>query len=312
MRRRLFWVAVVGAVALVVAGALLAVRGYERTAGPDGAVRGYFAALARGDSAAALAFGDVPDGPHTLLTADVLKSQQRIAPLRDVTVLATHRQGNRAVVVVRYVLDYPGSPQTINSRVPVHRQGNQWRLDAVAVPTSFDLERAVQRATVVGAGVPDGDTVVFPGAVPIGFDTPYLQLDAAEDSVSFGQASGGLRVYVEVSPAGKRAVLAEVQRVLTACLAGRGGAACPQPDERYVPGSIRGSVVGSLAEQVDVSLDDGTAGVLVVKGDVVVEASGYRRLTFLNRAAGGHGRVVLALHARAYAVRPLKLVWSGS
>jgi len=311
VRRRLFWVAVVGAVALLVAGTLLAVRGYERTAGPAGAVRGYFAALARGDSAAALAFGDVPAGPHTLLTADVLKSQQRIAPLRDVQVLATHRDGTRAVVVVRYVLGYPGSPQTVNSRVPVHRRGDEWRLDAVAVPTSFDFDRALQRATVVGAGVPDGDTLAFPGAVPITFDTPYLQLTAAEDSVSFGQPPG-LTVYVEVSPAGKQAVVAEVQRVLTACLAGRGGAACPLPNERYVPGSIRGSVVGALAEQVDVSLDDGTAGVLVVKGDVVVAASGYQRLTFLNRSTSGHGRIVLALHARAYAVRPLKLVWSGS
>ena len=311
MRRRLFWVAVAGAVALLVTGTLLAVRGYERTAGPDGAVRGYFAALARGDSAAALAFGDVPEGPHTLLTADVLASQQRIAPLRDLQVLATHRQGSRAAVVVRYVLGYPGSPQTINSRVPVHRHGDGWRLDAVAVPTSFDVDRALQRATVVGAGVPDGDTLMFPGAVPISFDTPYLQLNAAEDSVSFGQPPG-IRVYVEVSPAGKQAVLAVVQRVLTACLGGHGDASCPLPNERYVPGSIRGSVVGSLADQVDVSLDDGTAGVLVVKGDVAVDASGYQRLTFLNRSTSGHGRIELSLHARAYAVRPLKLVWSGS
>jgi len=309
VRRWLYWTAVLAGVLLVGGGVTLAVRGYRQTGGPAGAVRGYFAALARGDSAGALAFGDVPDGPHTLLTADVLRSQQRIAPLRDFHVVATRQQGDAATVSVRYVLDYPGSPQTVNSSVPVHRTDGGWRLDGVAVPISLELDRALQRATIVGAGIPDGDTLAFPGAVPITFDTPYLQLDAAEDTVSFGRPPD-LDVYVEVSPAGRKAVVQAVQRALDACLAGRGDPTCPLPDERYVPGSIRGRLAGRLADNLTITLDAGPAGLLDIKGEQPVEATSYRKLSFVNRPSAGHGTVVLDLSARAYAVAPLRLVWS--
>lgn len=311
MRRGLYWAAVLAGVLLLGSGTVLAVRGYEKTGGPDGAVRGYFAALARGDAATALAFGDVPDGPHGLLTADVLRSQQHIAPLRNLTVVATHRTGDRATVSVRYQLLYPGSPQTINSTVPVHRKDDEWRLDRVAVPVSLDLDRALQRASIVGAGIPDGDTLVFPGAVPVTFDTPYLQLNAAEDSVSFGRPPD-LHVYVEISPAGTKAVVQAVQDALDACLAGRGDATCPLPDERYVPGSIRGRLSDRLADNLTITLDEGPTGLLQIKGEPPVRATTYRKLTFVNRTVTGSGTVVLDMHARAYAVRPLRLVWSRS
>jgi hypothetical protein len=293
-----------------VAGTTLAVVGYAETSGPGGAVRGYFAALARGDAAGALALGDVPAGPRALLTDDVLRAQQRTAPVQHVTIRRTTRDGDRARVAVRYVLGYRGSPQTVDSTVGVHRAKAGWRLDQAAVRTSFDVDRAVQRATVAGAAIPDGDALVFPGAVPIGFDTPYLQLDAAEDTVSLGH-QGGVRVYVEVSPAGRAAMLAAVRRSLTACLTA-GGAGCPLPTERYVPGSIRGQATGDLAKNLTVELSGSDAGVLEVRGEQPVRASAWRRLTFANRAVTGSGTVVLQVHARAYAVSPLRLVWTAS
>lgn len=309
MKARLYWAGVVVGVVALVGGSGLAVLGWAETGGPAGAVRAYFAALARGDAPAALALGDVPPGPHTLLTADVLKAQQRIAPLRRFAITATHRDGNRARVVVRYTLAYPGAPQTINGTVPVHRADGDWRLDRVAIPTSLELDRALHRATIVGAGIPDGDTLVFPGAVPITFDSPYLQLNAAEDSVGFGSRPG-TRVYVEVSRAGRTAVTRAVEAALRGCLAGSAGAGCPLPDERYVPGSIRGRTAGAL--DLAITVADGDSGILDARGSATVEASSYQRLTFSNRARRGAGRVKLALHARAYAVAPLRLAWLRS
>lgn len=309
MKPRLYWAGVVLGVLLLVGGSGLAVLGYAETSGPGGAVRAYFAALARGDAAAALALGTVPPGPHTLLTEDVLKAQQRIAPLRQFAITATHRDGNRARVVVRYTLAYPGSPQAINGTVPVHRADGDWRLDRVAIPTSLELDRALDRATIVGAGIPDGDTLVFPGAVPVTFDSPYLQLNAAEDSVGF-DSRPGTRVYVEVSRAGRTAVTKAVETALRECLAGRGGAGCPLPNERYVPGSIRGRTAGPLDLTIAVADDD--TGILDVRGSGKVDASSYRRLSFNNRTVRGSGRVELQLHARAYAVAPLRLAWLRS
>jgi hypothetical protein len=310
VRRWLYWAGGAAGVVLLGTGTAVAVLGAAEPSGPAGAVRGYFAALARGDAADALAYGVVPDGPRTLLTGPVLRAQQRAAPLAHFTVRGTSRDGDRARVAVRYVLRYPGSPQTVNSTIGMHRAKGSWRLDAVAIRTSLEIDRASQRATVAGAGVPDGDTLLFPGAVPISFDTPYLQLDAAEDTVSFGR-QGELRVYVEVSRAGRAAMLAAVRRALTGCLTS-GGAGCPLPTERYVPGSVRGPTPADLAANLKVALAGSDAGVLEVDGQQPVHATAWRKLTFANRAVSGSGTVVLQVHAQAYAKPPLRVVWSES
>ncbi len=308
MRRWWYWSSVVLGVLLLVGGGAVTVLGYAETSGPGGAVRGYFGALARGDAADALAFGDVPAGPHTLLTADVLHAQQRIAPLRKFTIVATHRTGATARVSVRYTLAYASGPQTINASVGLHRTGGDWRLDKVAIPTALELDRALHRATIVGAGIPEGDTLIFPGPVPITFDTPYLQLNAAEDSIGFGTPPG-TAVYVEVSKAGRAAVIQAVGAALRSCLAGGADVRCPLPSERYIPGTLRGSLTEPLAGDLNVTLTDSADGVLDVAGSVPVQASSFRRLTFTNRPVDGRGRIELPLHARAFAVRPLAVAW---
>jgi hypothetical protein len=308
VRRWFYWSGVVLGVLLLVGGSAVAVLGYAETAGPGGTVRGYFAALARGDAAGALAFGDVPDGPHTLLTADVLHAQQRIAPLRKFSIVATHRSGKKARVTVRYNLAYATGTQTINAGVGLHEADGDWRLDEVAIPTTLQLDRASHRATIVGGGIPDGDTLLFPGPVPITFDTPYLQLNAAEDSVGFG-TEPGTEVFVEVSRAGRAAAIGALAAALHACLSGGADVRCPQPSERYVPGTLRGTLAEPLAPNVNVTLTDSADGVLDLAGSQAVQASSFRRLTFSNRPVGGHGRVVVPLHARAFAVRPLTVSW---
>ena len=48
--RGLYWSAVLLALAALVGGSAFAYRAYEQTSGPDGAVKGYFAALSRSDA----------------------------------------------------------------------------------------------------------------------------------------------------------------------------------------------------------------------------------------------------------------------
>jgi hypothetical protein len=305
---RVFWAAVVAASLLLGGGVLLAALGYAETSGPDGAVRGYFAALARSDAPDALAFGDLPSGPHTLLTSTVLREQQRIAPITKFSIVSTEQQGTKAGVKVKYTLAFPGNPRLVTDTVNVHQRSGSWRLAQTAIPTQLELGGAVQRATVVGAGIPAGTTLIFPGAVPIHFDTPYLQLDAAVGSVS--QATGPTtQVRAEVSKAGKSAVVAAVVLALRACLDGTShDDRCPLPSERYVPGSIRGALAGALENDLRIDVGTGPTGKLDITADVQVSGT-YRRLTFRNRTVTHSGQLRLPIHAQAYAVAPLRLTW---
>ena len=293
---------------LLAAGLVLAVDGYGATGGPADVARGYFAALARSDAPDALAYGDVPDGPHTLLTSTVLGVQNRIAPMQDVRVGATNQAGGKASVAVTYTLAFPGAPQTIKAQVPLHEQDGGWRLDAVAIRTQLIVDHAAQRVSVAGGPVPSGSVLLFPGAVPVGFDTPYLALSPADDHVDFGAASP-TTVVVQVSAAGRRAVDAAVLAKLRHCLA-VADPVCPLPSERYVPGSVRGTLPASALSRLSVMVGDDPSGQLDIAGGVPIEASAYRWLTFGNVARSGHGTLTLQVSASAYPVAPLNVVWT--
>jgi hypothetical protein len=302
-----YWLGVLAGVGLLAAGVVIGISGYAATAGPDGAVRGYFAALARGDAPAALGFGDLPGGPHTLLTSTVLHDQQRIAPLRDVQLKGVRQSGDRATVSVSYALAFPGDRVVQHVTIRLHHKGG-WRLDATAVPLQLDVGAAVRRMSIVGAGIPAGRTLVFPGALPIRFDTPYLELDPSVDVVRFGSPQE-MVVAVRPTEAARSAMLAAARGRLQTCVTGRPDPTCPLPSERYVPGSLHGAVVGGL-HAWSVRLEDTDPnGSLRLTGRATVRGS-YRRLDFHNIAVRGSGTVDVPLSALAYAVPPLVFRWA--
>jgi hypothetical protein len=310
MRRRVgYWAAVVGAVALFGGGLAVAYLGYAQTSGPDGAVRGYYAALQRSDAPDALAFGTVPAGPHVLLTSTVLAEQQRIAPIRGFSIVSTARHGNRATVRVRYALAFPRHPQRQQDDVRVRRTGDTWRLVRTALATKLYLPAALERASIVGAGIPEGTVLMFPGAVPISYDSPYLGLDPATATVSFASRSR-TDVTTRVSAEGKAAVNRTIRHLLTKCLSAgpRTGASCPQPNPRYVPGSLHGRLAGAVGKKLIIDLEASDIGRLDVSGQVRLRGH-YRRLTFTNQPRTESGRIKLGIQAFGYAVRPLRLSW---
>jgi hypothetical protein len=310
MRGRVrYWAAVAAALALFGGGLAIAYLGYAAPSGPDGAVRGYYAALQRADAPDALAFGTVPKGAHTLLTDLVLAEQRRIAPIRGFTVVSTVQHGNRAIVRVRYTLAFPDNPQPQQDDVRVRHTGDAWHLVRTAVATALYLPAALQRATIVGAGIPQGTVLMFPGAVPISYDSPYLELDPATASVSFASSSN-TQVTTRVSNAGRRAVTRALVGKITKCLSQgpRAGANCPQPKTRYVPGTLRGTLVGHTARGLIIDLEPTDIGRLDVSGHVRLHGH-YRRLTFTNQPRTQSGRIELDVQATGFAVRPLRLQW---
>jgi hypothetical protein len=303
---RVYWAALVVAVALTIGGAALAYFAYQRNTSPAGVVGDYFTALQHGDAPAALALGDVPHGSRALLTNTVLEQQQRIAPLGDVSVGPASNGADRESVRVDYTLNFPGQPLPVTTTVAVHRTGDGWRLDRAAVATQLMLAQAGDRATVGGARVPPGSVLLFPGAAPLAFDTPYLQEMPSSAGIDF-QTGPTIEVSAEVSPAGKVRATSLVRAALQDCLRGQGAPGCPLPEGQYVPGTVHGTL-DSKSPQLTVDVGAGVTGTIEVTGQVGATAT-YRRLDFRNRSVSGEGTVQLTVRAESYATDPMNFVW---
>lgn len=310
MRHLLYWAGIVVATLLVATGVTVAVLGYAETSGPDGAVRGYFAALRSGDAATALAYGTVPAGRRSLLTSDVLREQQRIAPLQNVQIGRIRQHGSTAAVSVTYLLAFPGLDLPASAEVSLHTASGEWRLDRVAFPVTLRADEGRQRQSILGAALPTGPVLMFPGALPIALDTRYLELDPSADTVGF-DSPATIYVHLRVTGAGRSALARATLAAVRTCVRGAADAACPLPNERYVPGSVHGTVDGGLrATDVQVVPQD-PVGSMKLNGRVTVDGS-YRRLDFHNRELSGHGPVDLNVHAVAYAVAPIAIRWASS
>jgi len=304
-----FWAATLVSVVLAAVGGVLIWSGLQNSSGPDAVVASYFDALRRADAPAALSYGDIPSGPHELLTSTVLAEQQRIAPIRHVGVVSVERHGDHATVNVRYELAYPDGLLQQMAAVPVHRAGGTWRLDDVATSTTLSLPQAADRARLLGARVPTTRTALFPGAVPIRFDTAYLALDPQRSSVRLA-SQPTLAVGVEVTAAAERAIAGELTKSVQACLARpSAGSACPLPDSRAVPGTVTGELTGAVAREATYRVSADPVGRIVVGGRVGFTGS-YSALDFSNLPAKRTGEFSLPLTCSVYAVAPVRILWS--
>ena len=223
------------------------------------------------------------------------------------TVRGERDRGDAASVDVAYTLGFDGEPQQVSATVALRRTDGTWKLDAVAVPTQLTVDRAAERATVLGGAVPAGTVLLFPGAAPIGFDTPNLRATPSSAVVSF-DAPVTTVVRVQVSRAGRAAVTAALRTAVRACLAPDADPRCPQPSGRTVPGSVRGSVDPGFPQMLRTDVGTGPRGLIEIIAKVGVQGS-YRRLTFANRPVSNSGRFLLPVRARSYAAEPIELVW---
>ena len=308
-RRTLFWVAVCAACVLTLAGTVVAVTGYFTSAGPGRVVRDYFAALSRGDARAALGYGALPDGPRELLTGPVLRAQQQVGRISPVSVIAVDQDHETATVSVHYAITFASVTTVVGDHVTVIKHGRTWRLAKTAVPVDLTLKTAQHRASVADAVVPAGRPLVFPGAVPIAFDAPVLQLAEPQGIVRF-EDSKRPPLEVTVTSVGQKMVSAAVAAALRNCL----GSAdpdplCPMPPGgRAVPGTVRGAIDDEI-QDVRVTVAPDADGRIEVTGQVPVTGS-YAQLTFDNqRAAQQVNRYPLAIRAHASALTPNEIVW---
>jgi hypothetical protein len=310
--QHMFWFALLLATAVMLASASIAVGAYQGAGDPATVVRSYFAAVAAGDAAGALGYGDLPTGRHDLLTADVLAAQNAVAPISDLVVLRVQHGGaNLASVEIGYTLDFASGPTITVDTVALARHGHDWRLAQSAVPEHVSPGNGSTLATFAGAAVPTGDYAMFPGAVPITYHTPNLEADSSSRVVRFA-GTGSMEVNAQVTAAGRRAIAPAVNAALAACLAGKGApqALCPVPDpETAVPGSLRGRTTGKagVGLQLIVTSSDGE---IDISEEATVSGT-YQSLDENNLASAVTVKSV-GLRAHSFATAPGKIVWATS
>jgi hypothetical protein len=308
-RQGAFWLALLLAAAVAFGGAAFAAGAVRAAALPETVVLDYFAALQRGDAAAALGYGALPPGRHDLLTDQALAAQSAVAPIGPVEVIATDRHGDTATVGVHYTLALPSGPENVVDGIPVVRSGTGWRLVRSAVPVTLSPGDGSGRGSVVGSALPGGEFALFPGAMPVAYDTPDLDLAPAARVVRFlGDPS--VRLDAEVSATGRAAIVPVLAAALSSCLAGKSGTQplCPLPDSvAGVPGSLRGT--GGRLDPTSLSLQvNGPTGAIIVSGRALLTGS-YQDLDANDLPATAKVTSV-AVHATCPAGSPGALVWS--
>ncbi|HEX3648203.1 MAG TPA: hypothetical protein VHV49_07235 [Pseudonocardiaceae bacterium] len=299
-----FWFALLLATALLLASGSIAVGAYTADAQPETVVLAYFAALHRGDAAAALGYGPRPPGSTALLTPAILAAQNATGPIQDVAVRHVRRTGDRATVDVTYAV---GSVPVADT-VPVRRAGRGWRLAHSAVPQDVSAGDGSDLARLAGFAIPNGNYPMFPGAVPVTYRTPNLAPAPGSRVVSFDD--GGLvAVDATVSPAGRAAVASAVTAALRSCLAGRSATQhlCPAPHPGVaVPGSLRGRLTGSVARALRYQVR-GTDGEIRATGTIPVAAS-YQRLA-VDDVVSTRTTGTIAVTADSYGTQPGTIWW---
>jgi len=304
-RRVALWVTAGALVVVVGAGTAVAVTSYFATPGPAQVVRSYFAALARDDARTALSYGPVPAGDRSYLTADVLRDQLDVGGISAVRAARV----SAGEVAVHYEI----GGRAVDDRVPVIHEHGRWRLRASAINNAVSLAAAGDRATFAGTALPDGSVLMFPGALPIRFDTAVLSVLPTAGIARFTPTADPAALAVQVSESGQQTVAHAVTSALTACVTSADPSPlCPVPagaHVRAVPASLHGSL--TQAPTVTTTVAPQPDGRLLITGSAAVDGS-YQSLDYDNLPSEKRGQFDVVFSAYAYATAPGDFVWAPS
>jgi hypothetical protein len=301
-------VALVAVLALV-GGIAFAVTALTKVTSARSTVADYFAALRRADAPAALSLGPRLTGDTRLLTSAVLREQRQLGPISGVNVGDAIENGSRATVAVSYRVGGV-APTTRNETVALHRKGNGWELDRSSTLVSVHLRNAAHRTTLAGSAVPSTPVHVFPGVLPLRFDTTALQMDPKVPTVTLS-ADADFNIAVVLSAAGRRALAAQLDSAIAACLR-RPPAPCvlPATAGRTVPGSLHGSVSAPpSAGPPQLVLSDTDADGLVNATGTFKANAQWTALDFENQPEQKHGTLTVDYRAQLFVSQPGTIVW---
>ncbi len=178
------------------------------------------------------------------------------------------------------------------------------------MPVRIQLSGASNRSSLAGAEIPVGRHLMFPGPLPVEFDTEFLALEEASRVVRFAETTD-LPEPVELTEAGREAVGAALDAALDACLAGTAEALtlCPlPPDVRAVPGTLRGRMSEPASKGLVLRVQPGPDALVHISGQIEVNGE-YQQLDFNNQQVTESGPVTVNIIAACYVTSPDTIVW---
>jgi hypothetical protein len=259
----------------------------------------YFAALAAGDAATALALAE-PAAAAPYLTETVLRQQLAIAQIVDLVVKSTQQDGRNATVQVSYRLDFGQTSSRVLDAVDLVRSGSSWRLVRAGVDLRLSAPGAgANQLTFAGRKLPPGPIRLFPGALPVGTDNQAVQ-PSGQPLIRLVDEGQHTTLAVSLSPAAQQSLARSLDAALRACLAGTSrDPHCPRPDApRPIPGSLRATELPDDANPPSMVLSTQTEGLVVLTGHVSLRGS-WRTWDFNNQPVPHSGLTSVDLHARA-------------
>jgi hypothetical protein len=276
-------------------------------------VEDYFAAVAQGRAADALALGAIPDGDRSYLTQAVLDAQLDVGRISQLTIGTITRTGTAAAVDVSYRLSAGGASSDVLDTVHLVKHGWRWRMAAVATPVSITPGAAASRVALAGTALPTAPVLMFPGSLPLQTNSDLLGLDREQTVVRF-TARGPVEVAVVVTATGRTTVAAALDAAVTSCLApANDDPSCPTtvPGVRFVPGSMTGSVTAAPSVTgVTYAVLPDAAGRLLVTGTFQAQAQ-WKQLNFNNLSEARAGDLTLSYQATILAVDPIRVQWGA-
>jgi hypothetical protein len=300
---------------LVIAVALASVAAVQFSASrnPSSVAKRYFAAVASGDAAAALAFASAPPTADTgpFLTAAVLAQQRKVAPISGISVSDTVISGSSATVSVHYTLTFPDGPKSRTDRVQLVKRGSSWRLDRVGGVVSLGASAAgSDRLTFVGRPIPPVPVQLFPGAVPVATDSPSV-LVSDDPAVSLGTTTSVIALRPTLSDAARQLASDGVETALRKCLAVTStDPLCPMIEGgRPVPGSLHGTLTKKIAaSDPTVTLASAGKGIIAINVEASVKAS-WKVWDFNNQQVARSESTTVTIVATSSVDSPQTVEW---
>ncbi|WAJ47988.1 serine/threonine-protein kinase (plasmid) [Mycobacterium sp. Aquia_216] len=241
------------------------------------AAQRYLEALARGDATAALALSASAPTTAQWVTADALHTQLAAAPITDITVTSAPSAPGDDPNTVQYVmLSANFGPTLSQARIPVRRNGNDWKLDTATVPVDIGtpgVTNAALKAVALLGVATDGTSPVpvFPGALAVSSSNRFVDITAPTPPVLLNALTGNtahpnIQPVVTLNPTGVQAARTAVDNWEHYCYQ---GVAPPSECNALSTGDTTVSVIGpGDFSKAQFSLDP-TTMVVAVSGTVV-------------------------------------------
>jgi hypothetical protein len=163
-------------VVVIVVAAIISFSDSGASGNAGDTVKGYLAALSRGDAAAALGYSTDQPASKDLLSDDILKKQIARWPISDVKILDDNSAHSFGFAQVHVAAKFGGNTSDVT--MSVKKNGKDWKLEHAAIKLdSINAgvgEDALKTVTFFGKSVAGSPAYIFPGWVDVASTNPNL------------------------------------------------------------------------------------------------------------------------------------------